>query len=483
MSATRKPETGVGVLNDLMPWQRQEVVKIAEGRHRALWADPGVGKTAVAARAALQRRRQGCPLPTLYLAPSALVGQVGREFVRWWPGCRVCVIRASGQAIDPRADAVVIGYGLLSRQTGLIDRLRPLAFGLMVMDESHYLRSHEAKRTQIILLAANAIATRAQQRLFLSGTMLVNHAGDLHPMITRLGVTALASTDPKGVRRSISRSAYESKFVVFAEKFFGGRSIRMAVGSKNLPELHTALAPHLRRARLQDVIAGLPSLRLPVLPLEADIRAVPGLPPGIAGAVQNLMDDIAELEEGPVRAAAQTELMALLDEANIALSTWRRALGEAKAPAAAGVLIDRLQSGEPQAVCFVHHRSVGDAIKDALAEAGIACGLLRGGISQAERDATIAAFKGGALRVVICQHESGGTGVDGLQVARYGLVVESPWTAAALRQSVARLWRAGQRNAVLVEIATAAGTLDETIAEIIARKAGEAAALSTGEQP
>jgi SNF2 family DNA or RNA helicase len=454
-----------GILDGLMHWQREEVaLALATEAHRALWGDPGTGKTPVIVRTMRGKRLAGSTLPHLYLCPSSLVRQVAREILTFWPGARVQRISNGRQHVDRSADVVVVGYGLLSRPSMLVTDLKTMTFDVIACDESHMLRNPVAARTQIVLLRSDAIIAAGRQRIFASGTMLVNHAGDMWPMISRLGVSALAEGG-----KAISRGAFENRFVQFQTQWFGGRKVSVPVGSKNLDSLKQCLAPHMRRITLREAVPEMPPLRVKALPIAAEGR-MPDLPEEIEREVRGLLARITKAGDEDARFA----LMDLLEEHQVAMASWRRHLGMAKVQECSDILLDRLEGGEPCALVFVHHRDVGDAIATTLANNGIPAGMIRGDTSPARKDEYVQAFQAGALRCLVLQHESGGVGLN-LQAAAYGLVVESPWTAAAMQQSIARMHRKGQQRGVLVHVAAAEGTLDEIIAETIARKASEAA--------
>ena len=453
-----------GILEGLMPWQRDEVaLALATGAHRGLWCDPGTGKTPVIVRVMMGKRLAGGTLPHLYLCPSSLTRQVVREIERFWPGSRVQRISNGRQQVDRAADVVVVGYGLLSRPSMLVTDLKTMTFDVVACDESHMLRNPVAARTKIVLLNSDAIIAAGRQRIFASGTMLVNHAGDMWPMVARLGVKTLAQDG-----KAISRGAFESRFVQFQTQWFGGRRVQTPIGSKDLGALREHLAPHVRRMTLREAVPDMPPLRVRALPIAAEGR-MPDLPAEVEAEVRGILARVTSGDED-----ARFALMDLLEEHQVAMASWRRHLGMAKVEECAEILLDRLEGGEPAALVFVHHRDVGDAIATTLANNGIPAGMIRGDTPQARRDEYVQAFQAGTLRCLVLQHESGGVGLN-LQAAAYGLVVESPWTDAAMRQSIARMHRRGQQRGVLVHVAAAEGTLDEVIAETIARKASEAA--------
>jgi transposase-like protein len=124
-------------------------------------------------------------------------------------------------------------------------------------------------------------------------------------------------------------------------------------------------------------------------------------------------------------------------------------------------------------------------IREAVEAAGYLVGVLTG----KSRDPVhgyvdaIAAFKAGAIDVLLCSIGTTGTGVDGLQHRAHRLVIASlPWTDAAYQQLVARLDRTGQRRPVTVVIPSTVATyvdrdgelrewsLDQRRAGVLARK-------------
>jgi SNF2 family DNA or RNA helicase len=338
-------------------------------------------------------------------------------------------------------------------------------WALLVIDESHLLRSAVARRTQLVF-GRPCLAGRAHRVLCLTGTPVVGSPADLFPTLNRLLPRAIAVANGNGELRRLQRAEFEARYCCFRRvRITGGRTVQVPHGGKNLAELHAKLAPHMSRLRRRDVL-DLPALRvnefaLAVAPTTELLAVLKSLPHGLLEQLQVATGD---------------ELLSLLRQHAQALSTLRRVLGVAKAAAAADHLAERLAGGEARVIGFFHHREVADAMLAQLQLAEIDAGMIRGDTPAATRTKLIDQFDAGRLPVLLLQSQSGSLGLN-LQSCRYAAIVEPDWTAAVGEQSIARLYRAGQVNDVTIDFLLIPDSLDEHIVGVARGKATLAANL------
>lgn len=88
--------------------------------------------------------------------------------------------------------------------------------------------------------------------------------------------------------------------------------------------------------------------------------------------------------------------------------------------------------------------------------------LFGDGQSKTKRDEMIQAFKAGQVKGITANPKSGGFGLD-LPEAKVVIFFELPLTIRDFYQCVARAWRSGQTESVLVVVAYARGTIQETL--------------------
>lgn len=74
----------------------------------------------------------------------------------------MCNFRGIGQS-----KVTVLGYGLLTNDArSLVDALKKQRFGVVIVDESHYLKSRNAARTKILV----PVLQNAKRAILLTGT-------------------------------------------------------------------------------------------------------------------------------------------------------------------------------------------------------------------------------------------------------------------------------------------------------------------------
>jgi SNF2 family DNA or RNA helicase len=164
--------------------------------------------------------------------------------------------------------------------------------------------------------------------------------------------------------------------------------------------------------------------------------------------------------------------------AEMANATLYAELGLAKAPGVAEYVADMLEGGVKQVVVWAVHHDVLDLLAARLGEFGAVA--YDGRTSQRLRNFAVESFLEGAARVFIGQIIAGGTvlTLSGGKLACADTVfAESVFSPLDNYQAACRIHRIGQNNAVLARFASAAGTYDDRIQDILARKARDFADL------
>jgi hypothetical protein len=419
---------------ELQPFQWAGVRYVLDARRAFLADEQGLGKT-VEALAALEA--DGA-YPAVVVCPAALKLNWAREAARWLPHRSVAVIEGR-VAVPPTGDITILNYEIVANHRDALARKHPRA---LVVDESHYCKNPQAKRTKAVRRLADAV-TRDGLRLALTGTPVLNHAEEL---ISQLRVIGRLDDFGSGAR--------------FARQFQGELSEE---------RLHW----HLRRScfvrRLKrDVLPQLPAKRQVVVPValanEREYRLAEE-------------DVIAWLREQPLDLSElNAKIAATLRAKRLAqLGTLQRLAAKGKLHAALTWIHDFLASGEPLVV-FARHVEVQEAVLERFPDAV----HLVGRDSAADREAAIRAFQEpdgpqlfvGATRVA----------AQGITLTRASNVafLELEWTPAMHDQAEDRCHRIGQHDAVTAWYLLAAGTIDETMARLIQRKRGIVAAVTDG---
>ena len=419
----------------LEPFQWAGVRYVLDARRAFLADEQGLGKT-VEALAALEA--DGA-FPAIVVCPASLKLNWEREAAHWLPHRSVAVVEGR-VAVPPRAEILILNYELIATQREALERRRPRA---LVLDESHYCKNPQAKRTRAARRLAEGLPADAL-RLALTGTPVLNHADEL---ISQLRVLGRLEDFGSGAR--------------FKQQFRGALTEE---------RLHW----HLRRRcfvrrRKAEVLPQLPDKRQVVVPValgnEREYRLAED-------------DVIAWLREQPLDLSElNAKIAATLRAQRLAqLGTLQRLAARGKLHAALAWIHDFLASGEPLVV-FARHVEVQEAVLERFPDA---LHLLGRDATQA-REATVRRFQedGDAPQLIVCATRVAAQGIT-LTRASNVAFLELEWTPAMHDQAEDRCHRIGQHDAVTAWYLLAADTIDETMARLIHRKRGLIAAVTDG---
>lgn len=419
----------------LEPFQWAGVRYVLNARRAFLADEQGLGKT-VEALAALEA--DGA-FPAVVVCPASLKLNWERETARWLPHRSVAVVEGR-VAVPPTADILILNYEIVATQRETLARRRPRA---LVLDESHYCKNPQAKRTRAVRRLAEGMPHDAL-RLALTGTPVLNHADEL---ISQLRVLGRLEDFGSGAR--------------FRAQFRG-------------PLTEERLHWHLRRRcfvrrRKSEVLPQLPDKRQVVVPVALDNQREYKLAED---------DVIAWLREQPLDLSElNAKIAATLRAQRLAqLGTLQRLAARGKLHAALAWIHDFLASGEPLVV-FARHVEVQEAVMERFPDAL----HLLGRDSTEAREASVRRFQedGDAPQLIVCATRVAAQGIT-LTRASNVAFLELEWTPAMHDQAEDRCHRIGQHDAVTAWYLLAAGTIDETMARLIARKRGLVAAVTDG---
>jgi SWI/SNF-related matrix-associated actin-dependent regulator of chromatin subfamily A-like protein 1 len=429
------PEVAAVLGGTLEPFQWAGVRYVLDRRRAFLADEQGLGKT-VEALAALEADDA---FPALVVCPASLKLNWQREAAHWLPHRSVALVEGRVAAL-PRAEILILNYELVPTQREALGLRRPRA---LVLDESHYCKNPQAKRTRAVRRLAEGLP-RDALRLALTGTPVLNHADEL---ISQLRVLGRLEDFGSGAR--------------FKQQFRGALTEE---------RLHW----HLRRRcfvrrRKAEVLPQLPDKRQVVVPValsnEREYRLAED-------------DVIAWLREQPLDLSElNAKIAATLRAQRLAqLGTLQRLAARGKLHAALAWIHDFLASGEPLVV-FARHVEVQEAVMERFPDAL----HLLGRDSANAREATVRAFQddAGASPLIVCATRVAAQGIT-LTRASNVAFLELEWTPAMHDQAEDRCHRIGQHDAVTAWYLLAAGTIDETMARLIARKRGLVAAVTDG---
>ena len=430
------PDVAERLGGELTPFQWAAVRYALQARRTFLADEQGLGKT-VEALAAIEAADA---YPAIVVCPASLKLNWQREAGSWLAHRSVVVLEGR-MAVPPTADITILNYEIVAAHREALARRRPRA---IVIDESHYCKNPQAKRTHAVRRLAGAVPADGL-RLALTGTPVLNHADEL---IAQLRVIGRLEDFGSGAR--------------FSRQFQGERSEE---------RLHW----HLRRRcfvrRLKsEVLPQLPAKRQVVVPMALTNTAEYRL--AERDVIEWLRAQPLDLSELNAKIAATLRAERLAQ-----LGTLQRLAAKGKLHAALGWVADFLVSGEPL-VLFARHREVQEAVLERFPDAL----HLLGRDSTAAREAAVQAFQSpDGPPLIVCATRVAAQGIT-LTRASNVAFLELEWTPAMHDQAEDRCHRIGQRDAVTAWYLLAAETIDETMARLIQRKRAIVGAVTDGRE-
>jgi SWI/SNF-related matrix-associated actin-dependent regulator of chromatin subfamily A-like protein 1 len=428
------PEVAERLGGTLQPFQWAGVRYALDVRRTFLADEQGLGKT-VEALATLEADDA---YPAVVICPASLKLNWERETKRWLPHREVSVVE--GRSAVPHAgDITILNYEIVAAHREELARLHPKA---LVVDESHYAKNPQAKRTQAVRRLAGTLDDSAL-RLALTGTPVLNHADEL---ISQLRVIGRLEDFGSGAR--------------FSRQFQG-------------PLTEERLHWHLRRRcfvrRLKsEVLPQLPPKRRVVVPVALDNKREYRL--AEEDVISWLREQPLDLSELNARIAATLRAERLAQ-----LTTLQRLAARGKLNAALQWIADFLESGEPLVV-FARHVDVQRAVLERFPDAA----HLLGADAIGERDDAVRAFqRPDGPQLIVCATRVAAQGIT-LTRASNVAFLELEWTPAMHDQAEDRTHRIGQRDAVTAWYLLAADTIDETMAELVEAKRSHISAVTDG---
>ena len=447
----------------MFPHQIEGAARIAAGRPTYLGLDMGIGKTRTFIEAVRIRQAKR----VLVLCPASALLVWKREITLWHPAAHFIIVRSAADFTKP-ANYYIVSHGLMSQKDSLIASALALGmpFELTAVDEAHAYNAADTNRVKALRRAA----VRLGYIIPLSGTPMRNHAGDLY--------TLLSICWPQGLVKSngtlMARHEYEERFCRVTHKTFGGsRMIRVIEGSKNLDQLKAMIAPFMMRVRKEDVFKDLPAILWDTVPvpldhsilLETDFKKL-----------ESIIESVLATEGAATGTDTMLEVLRQLGgTANV--MQMRHLLGLAKLRGATEYVIDMLDNlpESRKLLVFAHHAHVIAALARHLGEYSPA--VLVGTTKPKDREAAVDKF----LNEKHCRVFIGNIQAAGIAITLLGpncrcsdvVFVESSWTPMDNAQAACRVHRIGQKDGVVVRMLSAAGTVDDSISNLLVRKARE----------
>ena len=471
--ATTTPAALGGLRADLRGYQREGVEWLqhlrACGTGAVLADDMGLGKTLQAIAHLVAEKEAGrLDRPALVITLTSVVGNWARELARFAPGLRVLNLTGSDRrarlATLPEHDVAITTYPLVWRD---IEDLAGHELHALILDEAHAIKNPGS-------LARDAIKRlTTRHHIALSGTPVENHLGELWSLMDVVNPGMLGTLEQFRVN-------YQAPIELHGE---GAR----------LGMLRDRVRPCILR-RTKDAVA-------PELPPKTElVRAIE-----LTGAQRELYESIRVAAHTEVRAQIRHRglggaQIAILDSllklrqvcCDPALVSSVEAARDVNTSAKRELFLElceqQLAAGHRILVFSQFARMLG-LLSESLLARGIGHLTLTG--ATADRQKPIDAFERGAADVFLISLKAGGTGLN-LTSADTVIHYDPWWNPAAQAQATDRAHRIGQKKPVFAFNLIVAGSVEERMMALQARKrrlaeallsqgAATATALSEGE--
>lgn len=344
------------------------------------------------------------------------------------------------RGIHPTAEWTVVSYDL-ARTEVIWRTLARGKYDLLILDEAHYLKTIDARRTRTVFggglaPAADALASRSARLLALTGTPLPNRPREAYTLARGLCWDAIDW---------MSEDRFTERFNPSEQRETPDGKIYIDERSGRHYELQARLRANFMVRRLKRDV--LPQLKVPFL-------------------------DIVHVEEtGAIKQALKAEKLLDIDPEDMSgldmtvrgqVSTVRRMMGLAIAPLAAEYIDMLLEGGEEKICVFAWHIEVLDILMRKLRKYEPL--RIDGSTPPTRKPQLVAQFARPGSRLLIGNILSMGTGTDGLQEAcQRGVAAEASWVAGDNEQMVDRLDRMGQHGQVLFDFIVAPGSYSEHV--------------------
>lgn len=436
------------LLQRLMPFQREGVEFALSKNGRCMIADEmGLGKTVQAIAVAYAFRQEW---PLLVVVPSSLKYPWIEELERWIPELQpgdINLVENKSHTMGISTSKVtVLGYGLLTTDARLlVETLSRQRFAVVVVDESHYLKSRNAARTKILV----PFIQSAKRAILLTGTPALGRPEELFMQIDALY--------PK---RFGTWSDYAKKYCNAHYRYFGARRQWDCRGASNLEELHQRLSEIMIRRLKAEVLSQLPPKIRQRIPFD--------LPKEAAKEASASFADWERLMKGLGSGVAAmdnpfTQVMSLVTQ-------MYKQTAIAKAGAVKDYIKMMLEAEQLKFLVFAHHLTMLQACTEAAIEAKAGYIRIDGSVPSSERIQLVHKFQSDPdTRVAILSIQAAGQGLT-FTAASHVVFAELYWNPGQIKQAEDRAHRIGQTSSVNVHYLIAKGTFDTILWSMLNRK-------------
>nr|VZI37460.1 unnamed protein product [Spirometra erinaceieuropaei] len=425
------------LVDSLMAFQREGVrLGLQRGGRILLADDMGLGKTLQGLAIAAAFRSEW---PLLIVTPSSVRFSWREQILRWLGGplnihrSDIDVVSSArafttDDYLNPRQGPsliTVFSYDLLSRCAAKLSEFPP--FGVVIMDESHFLKNFKTARTK----AAMPLLKAAKRAILLTGTPALSRPMELFPQIT-----------------AVRPSLFKGGFHEFGLRYCAAKENPWGwdySGCSNMQELQIILEETIM---ISDVLSQLPPKRREVVILDPSLVK--------AGSINHFECSLSAVD-----------LKAL--EKHGELLRYFKETSRVKLPAVEQYVSDLLES-DRKFIVFAHHTEMLDAINRLLDSKSVRFIRIDGRTPSDQRRVVCERFQlEETCKVALLSITAAGTGIN-LTAATLVVFAELFWNPGVLIQAEDRAYRIGQQDSVNVRYLLAEGTADDHIWALVKTK-------------
>lgn len=439
----------------LFPFQEEGVAKCLEFLKATggvyLADEMGIGKSCQALHCVFNLVPAGHT--NLIVCPSVMKYTWKQEILNWWPHKKFdpeINIFDKGSEIDkkfPDGDFVIVSYGLLVRSPKLLTAFLKESYASLILDESHMVKSDEAKQTIVCL---EHLWPLAKYHICLSGTPFTQSVVDGFTLFNKLAPDLFPNLSD-----FVSKYAFEDKFPVRTK--YGTKWISKYHGVKNADELSKLIRSRFFvRRRKDEVLKDLPPKIFTRISLGSEYTLkVP-------------KDDKEVLEKSVKLIKDAVEKNLPIPAQPLSLASQRKAQGLKKLSAVIDFCKNLLDGGIPLVVFFYHRDCITQFTTELKSYAPF---IITGDTPPKERASQVKDFQESTERnLFVLQIKAGGVGIT---LTRSSTVIfgEINYSPGDISQAADRTHRISQKNSVNVYYFVPFGSIDEALEETVIRKA------------
>ncbi|GGJ90279.1 helicase [Streptomyces camponoticapitis] len=407
--------------------------------------DMGLGKTITVIALHLHRRSdESAAGPTLVVCPTSLMGNWQREIERFAPGTPVRRFHGASRSLDALQDGefVLTTYGTMRLDA---PKLAGAEWGMVVADEAQHVKNPYSST------AGRLRTIGAKARVALSGTPVENNLSELWAILdwTTPGLLGRLAT-------------FRTRYAQAVEGGDPGAAERLSA----------LVRPFLLRRRKSD-----PGIA-PELPPKTETDRAVSLTTEQAGLYEAVVRETLAAIQAADGMERRGLVMKLLTSLKQICNHPAQFLKEDDSPRIAGrsgkvelldELLDTILAEEASVLVFTQYVQMARLLEQHLAARGVPTQFLHGGTPVQQREAMVRRFQEGEVPVFLLSLKAAGTGLN-LTRAEHVVHFDRWWNPAVEAQATDRAYRIGQSRPVQVHRMIAEGTIEDRIADMLARK-------------